>query len=330
MDGNRETGPLDAGVVFGYGWQDTKKQRRGPWFKWAVNGAEMIVAVPDRGEKILHLDIEPTGATSLDIFVSDSQPPSRFLLQGRRVITLPMAAWEATNQLIRFEAAPRSGTQQSDGKRLFRLFQAGFQGLRDDILNWNPAPEDAPAAETSDAAPAETLSSDETLPATPPAGAPATIAPAAITPPPFTGAEVAGAMHLHTNACGDFTLLARERWFDLRGYPEFDLFSMNLDSVFCYAAHHGGAQEVILEDPMRIYHIEHATGSGFTPEGQEKLFRRVAAKGLSWLDYHDVVGWAVQMRRLQSPMIFNLQDWGLAKLDLLERTLRSRRQTASL
>jgi hypothetical protein len=136
-------------------------------------------------------------------------------------------------------------------------------------------------------------------------------------------------MHLHTNACGDFTLLAREHWFDLRGYPEFDLFSMNLDSVFCYAAHHGGAQEVILEDPIRIYHIEHATGSGFTPEGQEKLFRRVAAKGLSWLDYHDVVGWAVQMRRLQSPMIFNLQDWGLAKFDLAERTLRSHRQTAS-
>ncbi len=84
---------------------------------------------------------------------------------------------------------------------------------------------------------------------------------------------------LHTNGCGDFTLTARQRWFDLRGYPEFDLFSMNIDSVFCYAAHYGGAREEVLPDPMRIYHIEHATGSGWTPEGQEQLFERIRAKG---------------------------------------------------
>ncbi len=83
---------------------------------------------------------------------------------------------------------------------------------------------------------------------------------------------------LHTNACGDFTLLSREHWLDLRGYPEFDLYSMNLDSVFCYAAHHGGAAEEML-DPMRIYHIEHGAGSGWTPEGQAKLFQRMAAVG---------------------------------------------------
>ena len=83
---------------------------------------------------------------------------------------------------------------------------------------------------------------------------------------------------VHTNACGDFTLMAREHWFDLRGYPEFDLFSMNLDSVLCVAAHHGGAREQMLAEPMRIYHIEHGTGSGWTPEGQAKLFERIAAR----------------------------------------------------
>ena len=73
---------------------------------------------------------------------------------------------------------------------------------------------------------------------------------------------------LHTNACGDFTLADREHWFKLRGYPEFDLYSMNIDSIFCYAAHYGGAQEQMLEDPMRIYHIEHAAGSGWTRRGR--------------------------------------------------------------
>jgi len=123
---------------------------------------------------------------------------------------------------------------------------------------------------------------------------------------------------LHTNGCGDFTLMARENWFDLRGYPEFDLFSMNIDSVFCYSAHYGGAREEVLPEPMRIYHIEHATGSGWTPEGQDQLFKRIADKGIGMISYGDVVGWAEQMRRLNCTMIFNHEDWGLAGLDLLE------------
>jgi len=126
---------------------------------------------------------------------------------------------------------------------------------------------------------------------------------------------------LHTNGCGDFTLLARERWSDLRGYPEFDLFSMNLDSVLCNAAHYGGAQEEVLEEPMRIYHIEHGTGSGWTPEGQARLFERIAAKGLSFLANEDVLAWGAQMSRLESPMIFNHENWGLADFELKETTL---------
>src|SRR5262249_28099540 len=68
---------------------------------------------------------------------------------------------------------------------------------------------------------------------------------------------------LQTNACGDFTLLAREVWFAMRGYAELDIFSMHLDSLLCHAAHHGGAQECLLGEPMRIFHIEHAAGSGW-------------------------------------------------------------------
>src|SRR5207245_140458 len=32
---------------------------------------------------------------------------------------------------------------------------------------------------------------------------------------------------LHLNGCGDFQLMARENWLELRGYPEFETFSMN-------------------------------------------------------------------------------------------------------
>jgi hypothetical protein len=128
---------------------------------------------------------------------------------------------------------------------------------------------------------------------------------------------------VHTNACGDFTLMAREHWFDLRGYPEFDLFSMNLDSVLCVAAHNGGAREEMLADPMRIYHIEHGTGSGWTPEGQTKLFQRIAASGLSFVDNEEVLGWAAQMNRLNAPMIFNHENWGLVEFDLKETVVQT-------
>ena len=128
---------------------------------------------------------------------------------------------------------------------------------------------------------------------------------------------------LHTNGCGDFTLIARQRWFDLRGYPELDIFSMNIDSVFCFTAHYGGAVEEVLADPMRIYHIEHGSGSGWTPEGQQKLWERLAAKRIPVLDNEDVLQWGAQMRRLNSPMIFNHEDWGLAAFALKETSPRS-------
>jgi hypothetical protein len=139
-------------------------------------------------------------------------------------------------------------------------------------------------------------------------------------PPPEQpkAAPVPSPAFLHTNGCGDFTLLARERWFDLRAYAEFDFFSMNLDSLFCFAAHHGGAREAVLADPLRIYHIEHGKGSGWTPEGQKKLFDRVAALGIPMLENDAVLMMAQQMRRLDAPMIFNPENWGLADFDLPE------------
>ena len=131
-----------------------------------------------------------------------------------------------------------------------------------------------------------------------------------------------GAVHLHTNGCGDFTLLSREAWFDLRGYPEFDAFSMNIDSVFCWAAHHAGFEEEMLEEPLRIYHIEHGVGSGWTPEGEAKLYERIQKKKIPWLEYPDVISWARDMNRFHVPFVFNLGNWGLAEDEFEEREIR--------
>ncbi|MGA9624729.1 MAG: hypothetical protein WBQ65_09685 [Bryobacteraceae bacterium] len=123
---------------------------------------------------------------------------------------------------------------------------------------------------------------------------------------------------LHINACGDFTLLHRSHWMELRGYPEFDSYSMNIDAVLCYMAHYGGAVEEVLPEPMCIYHVEHAAGSGWTPEGQKLLFDRLAAKGVPWLDWDQVLEWASEMERFQTTMVFNREGWGLGADDLPE------------
>jgi len=140
--------------------------------------------------------------------------------------------------------------------------------------------------------------------------------PAVITTPEDVSAPEPAVVH--TNACGDFTLLSREKWRSLRGYPEFDAYSFNIDSIFCYAAHYAGVREEVLEEPIRIYHIEHGLGSGWTPEGQAQLFERLAAKGIPYVDWKEVTGWAAQMRRLNCPMIFNRENWGLSEYELQE------------
>ena len=132
--------------------------------------------------------------------------------------------------------------------------------------------------------------------------------------------ESACPANLHTNACGDFTLMSRDDWQRLRGYPELEMFSMHLDSFTCHAAQSAGISELVLADPMRIYHIEHSTGSGWTPEGQAKLYKRVQAKGVPIIEFHQLLAWARQMAK-NGPLIENGVQWGLAQEELPETVL---------
>src|SRR5690606_23466359 len=92
---------------------------------------------------------------------------------------------------------------------------------------------------------------------------------------------------LHLNACGDFTLLHRDRWMELRGYPELEMFSMYIDGLLCTAAHFHGVKEAMLDDPCRVYHIEHGIGSGWSPEGQDAMNKRIAEAGIRQLTHDE-------------------------------------------
>ncbi len=118
----------------------------------------------------------------------------------------------------------------------------------------------------------------------------------------------------HVSGCGDFTMLSRHRWFELRGYPALPLWSMHLDAFLCFMAVASGLHERVLGPPCVLYHMEHEQSwVVMTPEERLRTF---ALK--PWIDtwlLGDLWEEACETRR---PIVFNDGDWGLANRDLEE------------
>jgi hypothetical protein len=285
-----------SGIRPGAQWYSLERHL-GETFRWVSKEAQVIIRCPKELQpKTLVLVVEPGPGVryqSFELLVrdEDGRTAARALVKGLELLEIPLSIEPGKKQVFRLTLEGGGLPAPRDPRILnFRVLWCG----------WSKS---ATAADhVYDQARQRLRTNSESL-------------------DEFGEAQQtnhSAPVFLHTNGCGDFTLMAREHWFDLRGYPEFDLFSMNLDSILCYAAHHAGFREEILPDPMRIYHIEHQTGSGWTPEGQSQLFARLAAKGLPFIDYAEVVAWASQMRRLNRPMIFNGENWGLADCELRE------------
>ncbi len=131
--------------------------------------------------------------------------------------------------------------------------------------------------------------------------------------------------HLNTNACGDFKMLSKEGWAAIRGYPDFEAYSFNIDSMGLIMAHYHGLQETSLLAPCVCFHIEHALGSGWTPEGAQKLFNRLSEKRILNPEWYLFLDWFAQMRKERKAIPFNRDDWGLKNYYLEERELGSGR-----
>ena len=337
----RDVATPDSGIVFGRGWYAVESHVPPEVFRWAGESAELLLENPPGPEFELVLEVEPGpsiggGPLQLEIEVA-GQPAVYQTLDGRRKVRLRFGP--AYPKRLQLRAKDGGVRVCGDPRPLnFRVFHVEWERARTagggvpslqaalQPVSWIMRAASMRNAfvhlmrKLSEGGPLVRL----TVPVSPGVrrmlrfwtgeggGPSARVADANVDAPEF----------LHTNGCGDFTLLAREHWFDLRGYAEMDLFSMNLDSLFCFAAHYGGAREEVLSDPMRIYHIEHGSGSGWTPEGQTKLFERIADKGLSFLPNEEVLAMAAQMRRLGAPMIFNHEDWGLSAFTLKETVVR--------
>ena len=127
-----------------------------------------------------------------------------------------------------------------------------------------------------------------------------------------SGSVVRDRFRLHTNASGDFFLMAKAKWDELRGYPEFKSHSF-IDGYICAMAASLGLKQAVPSGKKRIYHQEHdrSEHSRRPLTDLDALYERGAI-----------------MLRSRTPIIFNGEDWGLAgdqlSVNIVEPVLDSR------
>jgi hypothetical protein len=158
-----------------------------------------------------------------------------------------------------------------------------------------------------------------------------------------------GLPNLHTMASGDFQLMSRDYWHLLRGYREADIPAAYADGLLSYASYAAGVREVVLKDPMCIYHIDHDNkfterirraklplenwlSLPFLPAWVNNkiigLYRRFlmffgyklksSVQGVPTLDYAEYRKMCRDMVAGKRSYIFNDENWGLGQESLEE------------
>lgn len=113
---------------------------------------------------------------------------------------------------------------------------------------------------------------------------------------------------LLTWAAGDFMLMAKPAWEQIRGYPQLPL-NTALDSYACYIAHTAGYPQRVFPRDCRVYHQDHTRHKEHDRIGQVtrypyyEAYRRERDK----------------MVATGEPMLINDEHWGLGGEELPER-----------
>ena len=144
------------------------------------------------------------------------------------------------------------------------------------------------------------------------------IAPPADLPPPAPpGPEQVAYEALDMDACGDFTLMSRKAWMDIRGYAELDLYSIHVDSLALCAAAALGYKQVVLPKESCTYHLDHPAG-WMSLAGIERLRFLARRPGLDFETFRLA---ALELLRDGKALDLNSHDWGFASHELEEHDL---------
>jgi hypothetical protein len=161
-----------------------------------------------------------------------------------------------------------------------------------------------------------------------------------------------GLRNLHTNACGDFTLMSTRHWHRLRGHPnDATVLALDLDSLVMHAAAALGVQECRWPDDCRVYKPMHSSLNSariiqvwtdwqraLDQFLSEKIDPLAALRARMLLDYprrrirgvESVVGPSIERNfvmparrwaRKGPPPPWQPENWGLGDVTLEERVL---------
>ncbi len=111
----------------------------------------------------------------------------------------------------------------------------------------------------------------------------------------------------HTHNSGDFLLMHREYWFNLRGNPEKTFISTHADASMVVMAATSGLKEYIFFEP--VFHQHHERRFGWKEIEENELFKK---------EYLRFQSEAQKMLKENKPYIFNDNNWGYGTAELSE------------
>ena len=118
---------------------------------------------------------------------------------------------------------------------------------------------------------------------------------------------------IFTNACGDFTLLDKDSWIDLKGYCELPIYSWHLDSLFLWEARFKRYKFYDFDDKSYIYHMNHQI-SGVISE-KKNLFETLDNKKIPYLSNDEFLDLAMKLSKNPDFLKTN-EFWGLHNINL--------------
>jgi hypothetical protein len=161
-----------------------------------------------------------------------------------------------------------------------------------------------------------------------------------------------GLRQLHTNACGDFTLMSLHHWHRLRGHPQDStVLALDVESLAMHAAATHGVRELRWPDDCRVYKPSHGNlNSARISEVwtgwqrvldkflADKVSERAALRARIMFDYprrkvrgvESVTGPSIERNFVaparrwmqgEAPTPWQPENWGMADAALEQRTL---------
>ena len=118
---------------------------------------------------------------------------------------------------------------------------------------------------------------------------------------------------LFTNACGDFTLLDKVSWIDIKGYFELPIYSWHLDSLFLWEAKFKKFKFYDFNNKYYIYHMNHDF-SGVISQ-KENMFENLKNNKIPYLTNEEFLDIVIKLSK--NPDFMKTDEfWGLHNKNL--------------